>query len=364
MATARDGKTHSEGSDLAISSAPDLDDNYNLYKQQAGEPLDPDEAKRVLRKIDLRVIPIFFMIYLLQYLDKNSINFASVYGLIEDTHLVGQQYSWLSSIFYFGYLISQYPSGYLLQRLPIAKVLSCTTLLWGVIVITTPACHNFAGIAVNRFLLGFVEATLNPGFVLVMSVWYTTAEQPLRLESYYCTNGVATMFGGLIGYAVGHITTGLPKWMYVFLIFGSCSIAAGIWSFLVLPDQPATAKFLSERERGVAVERVVVNRQGIKNHHFKTYQMWQTLRDPKTWILFIMAVAAQIPNSAITSVSHPSVPNIKHTNRSCSSPVSSSKDSGSAPSELNIFRFPEEPCSSLRYWAAVTYARHGPTLDV
>jgi hypothetical protein len=30
------------------------------------------------------------------------------------------------------------------------------------------------------------------------------------------------------------------------------------------------------------------------------------LRDPKTWILFVMAVGAQVPNSAITSVSVPS----------------------------------------------------------
>jgi hypothetical protein len=60
---------------------------------------------------------------------------------------------------------------------------------------TTPACHNFAGIADNRFLLGLVEAVVNPGFVLLMSMWYTAQEQPLRLEAYYCTNGIATKFG-------------------------------------------------------------------------------------------------------------------------------------------------------------------------
>ncbi|KAK5119818.1 hypothetical protein LTR85_007144 [Meristemomyces frigidus] len=290
-----------ESPQLSSSAASDLDDNYDIYRKSAREDVDPLEAKKVLRKIDIRVLPILFVIYLLQYLDKNGINYASVYGLKTGTHLHGQDYSWLASIFYFGYLISQYPSGYLLQRLPLAKVLSFSTLGWGIILITTPACYNFAGIAINRFLLGVVEATVNPGFILVMSTWYTSAEQPLRLESYYCTNGIATMFGGLIGYAVGHITTGLPKWMYVFLIFGSCSIATGVWSWFMLPDQPSTAKFLNERERVVAVERVAGNRQGVKNHHFKKHQLWQTLYDPKTWILFVMATAAQIPNSAITS---------------------------------------------------------------
>lgn len=105
----------------------------------------------------------------------------------------------------------------------------------------------------------------------------------------------------LIGYAVGHITTGLQRWMYVFIIFGAFSIAVGLIAIVILPDLPSTAKFLNERERAIAVERVAINRQGIKNHHFKWDQVWQAMRDPKTWLLFIMAVGAQVPNAAITS---------------------------------------------------------------
>jgi len=89
--------------------------------------------------------------------------------------------------------------------------------------------------------------------------------------------------------------------MYIFLILGSLSIAAGIIALIFLPDLPSTAKFLTAPERAIAVNRVAANRQGIKNHHFKRYQLWQTFRDPKTWILFIMATGAQVPNSALTS---------------------------------------------------------------
>ncbi|TVY73559.1 putative transporter, partial [Lachnellula suecica] len=238
-----------EDADAISPAHVHADDEYQLYKDGRELEADPEEVKRVLRKIDYRIIPILFVTYMLQYLDKNSINFASVYGLQKGTHLQGQQYAWLSSIFYFGYLAFQFPSGYLLQRLPVGKFLSIATIVWGTILITTPACVNFGGIATNRFLLGAIEATVNPGFVLMMSMWYTSAEQPLRLEIYYCTNGIATMFGGLIGYAVGHITTGLPQWMYVFLIFGAISIFWGIVSLLILPDLPSTARFLTPHER-------------------------------------------------------------------------------------------------------------------
>lgn len=113
---------------------------------------------------------------------------------------------------------------------------------------------------------------------------------------------IYTNKGRLIGYAVGHITTGLPKWMYVFLIFGAFSLVTGVFALWLLPDLPSTAKFLTEKERAIAVERVAINRQGVKNQQFKWYQVWQAARDPKTWLLFIMAIGAQVPNSALTSV--------------------------------------------------------------
>ncbi|KAE9364998.1 allantoate permease [Stipitochalara longipes BDJ] len=278
------------------NNSRDLDDTYELYKKQDdARDLDPDEERRVRRKIDLHILPLLCVSYMLQYLDKTSTSFASVFGLQAETGLVGQDYAWLS------YLIAQYPAGYLLQRLPTGKFIGSSAIVWGILMLVTPACRNFAGIAVVRFLLGMSEAVINPGFVLIMSMFYKKDEQPLRLLTYYSFNGWAGVFGGLLGYAMGHIASGLPRWMYVFLIFGSISIVWGVVFIILMPDLPSSARFLTEREKVVAVERVAANRQGVKNHHFKSYQLWQTLRDPKTWILFFMAISAQIPNSSQSS---------------------------------------------------------------
>ncbi|KAI1393189.1 MFS general substrate transporter [Hypoxylon trugodes] len=293
------------------ASSKDLDDAYELYRRQDATDLDPQEARQVLRRIDQHILPLLMGTYLLQYLDKATFNFASVFGLREGTNLHGQDYSWSLSIFYFGYLIAQWPAGYLLQRLPVGKFIGGSALVWGMLTIVTPACKNFAGIAINRFLLGCFEAVVNPGFVLVLSMWWRQDEQPMRLTTYYSMNGIAGIFGGLLGYAVclqaleragiGHITSGLQPWMYIFLIFGSISLAWATVFLVFMPDLPSTARFLNEREKIVAVERVATNRQGVKNRHFKTYQMWQCLGDPKTWILFVMAIASQIPNAAQSS---------------------------------------------------------------
>ena len=198
---------------ISPTTTKDYDETYEVYKTQDVRDLDPTEARRVLRKIEWHILPLLMGTYMLQYLDKSSINFAAVFGLEAGTHLHGQQYAWLSSIFYIGYLVSQYLAGYLLQRLPLGKVIGITTIIWGILMITTPACTSFAGIATNRFLLGLFEAVVNPGFVLVMAMWFRTDEQPIRLTIYYCMNGIAGIFGGSLGYAIGHITSGLQQWM-------------------------------------------------------------------------------------------------------------------------------------------------------
>lgn len=81
--------------DISPATSMIVDDNYELYKSVKDDQISSGEAKRVLRKIDKRILPILFFTYMLQYLDKNSINFASVYGLQKGTGLRGNDYSWL-----------------------------------------------------------------------------------------------------------------------------------------------------------------------------------------------------------------------------------------------------------------------------
>jgi hypothetical protein len=82
-------------SDEITATSRDLDENYEFFKVRSEVEATEAEVKKVLRKIDYRVVPILFVIYFLQYLDKNAINFANAYGLQEGTHLHGQDFSWL-----------------------------------------------------------------------------------------------------------------------------------------------------------------------------------------------------------------------------------------------------------------------------
>lgn len=94
-----ESQKHQHSVDDAVEVSPTIsakhDDNYDIYQRYRHSDFSPEEIKRVVRKIDCRLVPVLFAIYLIQYLDKNSLNFASVYGLKTATQLEGQDYSWL-----------------------------------------------------------------------------------------------------------------------------------------------------------------------------------------------------------------------------------------------------------------------------
>jgi hypothetical protein len=91
----KDVEVDSPSPTIPSETSSRLDDTYEAYKNNRGIELDPAEAKKTLRKIDMRIVPILFFIYLLQYLDKNGINYASAFGFIEGTNLGKNGYSWL-----------------------------------------------------------------------------------------------------------------------------------------------------------------------------------------------------------------------------------------------------------------------------
>lgn len=101
-------------------------------------------------------------------------------GLRQDISLTGDNYQWLASLFYFGYLAWEWPTVRLLQRLPIAKYSGFCIIAWGITLALFAVVNNFAGAAVIRVLLGAFEAAVTPGWALITSQWYRKSEQGSR----------------------------------------------------------------------------------------------------------------------------------------------------------------------------------------
>lgn len=118
-------------------------------------------------------------------LRQNALAYAAVLGMSDDLKLHGQQYPFLGSIFYFGYLLMGLPTAWMLTHLPIGKYVSILLILWGGCNCMMAACTTFAGAAIIRFFLGMLEAGILPACIVITAGWYRREEQPLRTALWY-----------------------------------------------------------------------------------------------------------------------------------------------------------------------------------
>lgn len=79
---------------------------------------------------------------------------SQLFGIIKDLDLAGKRYSTASSIFYLGYLAGAIPAAFLSQRWRLNWFLGGAIVVWGAIVMLTPAVTNWQGLYAQRFFLG------------------------------------------------------------------------------------------------------------------------------------------------------------------------------------------------------------------
>ncbi|KXT13971.1 hypothetical protein AC579_4207 [Pseudocercospora musae] len=290
-----------------LKHSHDADEALKAFASLSGQVIEIDEAtnKRLLRKIDVNLMPIMCIIYGLQFLDKTTLSYASIMGLKTDIGLVGDNYQWLGSMFYFGYLAFGYPTNRLLQRLPLGKYSAGCIIIWGIILACFAAVKNFAGAVAIRFFLGLTESAVTPGFALITSQWYTKAEQGMRTGLWFSFNGVAQVVGGVVAYGIAKgievHPAALSGWQILFLATGLVTSAVGVVFLFCVPDNQLNARWLNKEDRILALERIRINQQGVGNKHFKLYQLYEALTDPMVWGFTAYALIADIPNGGITN---------------------------------------------------------------
>ncbi|ETS74127.1 hypothetical protein PFICI_13993 [Pestalotiopsis fici W106-1] len=255
--------------------------------------------RRMLLKTDAVILVQLVAIATLEFLDKNSLAYSAILGLRTDTNLVGQQYSWLGSIFYFGYLSALPLSAFLVTRMRVGQLVGISTAGWGVCLMCMAACHNFGGLATVRFFLGVFEASILPCFMNLSAAWYKRSEQPLRTAFWY--NTFAGIFGGICAYGIATRDAPLESWKIMFLIYGSITVVIGTLSTFLLPDKPARAWFLNATEKVQAEVRLKENQQVSESTNFSFAQCLEALLSPEYWTLVIFAIAQSITNAGVTN---------------------------------------------------------------
>ncbi|GMF80178.1 unnamed protein product [Aspergillus oryzae] len=255
--------------DIPKSPCADIKDEERRVGELVNLPASysDEEEKAVVRKIDMIILPF--------YLDKQSLSYAGVFGLMGDLNLTSSQYSWCSSIFYVGQLVSEYPFIYLMSRLPLTK---------------------FVGVT--------VEGAVSPAFVTITSIWYRQKEHTTRTALWISMNGLAQVIGCLLMYGIGKNTAlSIAPWRVLFLICGAMTSAAGVCFLVLMPSGPKDAWFLNAREKEVLRQRMAQDHEGGDKTSFSIPQLKEALTDPKAWLVFWFGVLVTMQSPVLTFAS-------------------------------------------------------------
>lgn len=127
-------------------------------------------------------------------------------------HLVGQDYSWASSAFYYGYLVATPIASVGLVKFPLGKFLTGSMLIWGIVATCHGAVNSMASLTALRVLLGVFESSITPGLTLLTGIWYKRSEHAMRHGIWFAGNSLTGIFGGVMCYGIGHIKSSLAAW--------------------------------------------------------------------------------------------------------------------------------------------------------
>lgn len=261
----------------------------------------PADDARILRRIDLALLPLMLAVYFLQALDKATLSYASIFGLIDDTNLEGAQYSWLGSVVFLAQLVMQPPLALALVKLPIGKLTSAMVLGWGMTLVGMTWAHNFSQLMAARFFLGAFEASVGPSFIAITQMWWRRREQTMRIGSWYCMNGLTWVLGSLITYGLASIDSHMKPYQVIFLFFGTITVGVSVIMFFWMPDSPTEAKFLSDDDKVIAIERLRNNHMGVMSREWRSSHVWETLLDLKTWFWVSMIFCISVPSNGIST---------------------------------------------------------------
>ncbi|KAJ5120252.1 hypothetical protein N7448_010921 [Penicillium atrosanguineum] len=271
----------------------------------------PEEEQALVRKIDLTLLPTIWIMYLLSYLDRtkyaaSSIGNAKISGMEIDLKLNSNDYSIALVVFFVGYVAFEVPSNLILGRTRPSLFLPGIMVIWGLLTCLMAVIKDFKHLIVLRVIIGCVEAGFAPGVLLVLSSWYKRTEQSKRFGVYISAAILSGAFGGLLAAVIVDKLEGaygIRGWRWLFIVEGAATIGVALISLFILPDFPATSRRLSERERHIAVARLVTENVTAVTNDSEHLSNWEavkvSVRDWRTWA-FVVGYMVIVGSSTLT----------------------------------------------------------------
>jgi hypothetical protein len=93
-------------------------------------PFDPKIEAKILRKLDFRLLPPLWFLFLISFVDRGNIGNAKIQGMDQDLKLKGNMYNTAVYVFTIGYVVGAVPLNMVFKKFG-PKSLAVMMFLWG-----------------------------------------------------------------------------------------------------------------------------------------------------------------------------------------------------------------------------------------
>ncbi|GKT96356.1 MFS transporter [Colletotrichum tofieldiae] len=227
--------------------------------------IDPTAEARLVRKQDLRVLPMVFLMYFFTFLDRTNLGNAKVAGIEADLGLGTYGFNIGACLYYGIYFFADIPASLSVKKFGFI-MLPVSCIAFGIVTLCTAFIKNEASFFAIRLLLGLTESFQFPGLSYVVSRFYRRSEVTTRVSFFMLgAAGLASAFGGLLAsglLSLGTIGT-VSSWRNIFLVEGIITVGVGIISLYLFPADPSKTRIFNEEERALAMARIFHDQPAI-----------------------------------------------------------------------------------------------------
>jgi len=257
------------------------------------------------RKASWRLIPIIGIGYMLAYMDRINISFASL-QMNKDLHFSASVYGFGAGLFFIGYALCEVPSNLLLLRFGARRWLARIMFTWGFLAAAMMFVRTPLEFNVLRLLLGVAEAGFFPGVLYCLMLWFPEKMRARAISRFYIALPLSSVvMGSLAGWLLGlGGKLGLAGWQWLFLVEGLPAVAFSLVILKMLPESPAKAVWLTADEKAWLDSQLKAD--SAKAHLKHDTGLFRVLFSPKVWMIGFFCFC-QLTTSYAYSFSAPAI---------------------------------------------------------
>lgn len=211
----------------------------------------PPAGTSAMRKVGRRIVPFLALLYFAAFLDRSNVSFAAP-TMNAELGFSASVYGLGAGVFFIGYVLFEVPSNLILHRVGARRWIARIMLTWGVAAAAMALVNGAAAFYVARLLLGVAEAGFFPGVIYYLTRWAPACERARIIGLFMTAIAISTALGGPLSSAVLGLANGalgVSGWRWLFLIEALPSLVLGAATFMLLPDTPEDASWLTAEEK-------------------------------------------------------------------------------------------------------------------